>query len=205
MALTSLSEPCTGRRASGLVCAYTGRPLTVMVSSSPRTGWRWFAVPLDPPSPAARGTYYRTVADLMVAVGTRNGVPGCLTGEAALVCPYTGARLSIAHSARGFYAEGGWSPFTPCTSLFRLEHFTRMRDGVPAPGTVPEPPTVHTSSREPPETLEKPRPSGKAMALADELTDRFLSESGKRVTVGPSPTHSPVPSPTPSPRRRKNT
>lgn len=189
MALTSLSEVCSGRRASGLVCAYTGRPLVILVSRSPQTGWRWFAAPHDPPPPSAPGSFYPNVPTLLAALSSRNGVPGCLTGESALFCPYTGHPLAIEKSPRGFFVTGGWSPFTPCDSLFKLEHFTRMRAGVPAPDTIPAPPRIVTEVKEEPEVLPKPAPSSKAQELAAELTDRFQHAARSKVTVSvPSPT-----------------
>lgn len=188
MSLASLSDRCTGRRATGLVCAYTGRPLVIHVSHSAQTGWLWFAEALSPPpSPSALGVRYPTLPALISSLGTRNGVSGVLSGEEALVCPYTGHPLTIAKDPAGFYATGGWSPFAPCKSLFRLEYFTRMRGGVPAPDTMEHDPVVASRPAEEPETLPKPTPSSKAEELAHEMTDKFLTASGKRTVISMAP------------------
>lgn len=95
----------------GLKCAWTGRPLRVRVSVSPRIGASWFAVH-DGASPIGRD--FPTLAALSEALSMRDGVAGVARGDDAARCAYTGVRLELREVAPGRWrAEGGFDPYLP--------------------------------------------------------------------------------------------
>lgn len=149
-----------------LVCAYTGKPAKVRMVSVGDCPPIYFASAAYDPS-----AYVQTAAELLKALGTRNGVDGAARNGAELVCPYTGVRMSIEKvEGLGFHAVGGFNPAAACTDPQKFAAAMLMRGGVPAKNA---PAALRVSaSREdgPPETMDGPRVSEDAsLGFAEEL------------------------------------
>ena len=74
----------------GLVCPYTGRPVTVRVIAAGRDRPMYFSPDAFDPS-----SIQESSVKLLELAGTRNGIAGALTNGNELVCPYTGVKMSI--------------------------------------------------------------------------------------------------------------
>ena len=107
-----------------LVCAYTDRPLTVRVAAAGGRPPVFFS-----PDAFDPGERCKDLEDLIDRLGTRRGIIGALSGPAALVCPYTGARMSVKKDTLGFYAEGGFHPRHAVPDPAELARGLMMRGG----------------------------------------------------------------------------
>ena len=139
-----------------LVCAYTGKPIEVkMVSFGGRDPvyFSWDAY--DP------GAFVSSSAELFRALGTRNGVEGAARNGKELVCPYTGAPMTVERrEGLGFRAVGGFRPSEPQTDPALYARCVMSRGGVVPPGAPTCVSRVSASRSDgPAEEAERPKVS----------------------------------------------
>ena len=150
-----------------LVCAYTGKPAGVRMVSRGSEAPVYFAA--NAYDPAA---IHETAAELLERLGTRNGITGVLQGSAALVCPYTGNRLTIQKvEGLGFRATGGFSPSLPTKDPIAFARAMNMRGGAEPAGKEIKPVSILAAVvPEPPEEIVAPAVSeNDAGAMAEDI------------------------------------
>lgn len=120
-----------------LKCAYTGAAVTVRMSGTKAAARLFFVTgAVDP------GEWRKSAEELMVILGTREGVVGAARDGAELLCPYTGKKMAIERSKEfGFRAIGGYRPTQPVTDPFKLAADMMTRGGV-TPKNAPKPARV---------------------------------------------------------------
>jgi hypothetical protein len=164
----SLNAVATNQCFRGLLCAYTGEPITVRVIAHGGAMPRYFSPDaFDPSVPDP------DMASLLRKTGTRNGVIGAMPEGAERVCPYTGAPMALRNSELGFSLSGGFRPSNPVTDPYLLARSLLMRGGVLPAGAeaLIGIGRVTVSAREPVETraAEPTSPSDDAMAAVESL------------------------------------
>lgn len=128
-----LNETAQNKCFQGLTCAYTGKPITVRVIAAGRDMPRYFSPDAFDPTDVQASS-----VKLMELAGTRNGIMGAMTGGNELICPYTGAKMSIvALNEGGYCLKGGFSPSSPMLDPVAFARAMRTRGGVP-PADAPE-------------------------------------------------------------------
>ena len=150
-----------------LTCAYTGKPAGVRMVSLGSAPPVYFAANAYDPS-----AIHDTAAELLERLGTRNGISGVLSGTAALVCPYTGNRLSIQKvEGLGFRAVGGFAPSRPVADPIAFARAMNMRGGAEPEGKEIKPVSILAAVvPEPPEEIVGPAVSeNDAGAMAEDL------------------------------------
>lgn len=176
---TSLSTIAESRDPllKGLVCAYTGKPLTMRVSVSPRLGVLYFAVN-DGSSPSGR--QYDDLPSLMLALRQRNGVGAAVDEKEAAKCPYTGVALSIVQRGSRWMAKGGFNPFAPNRDPREYARLAKMRGGV-GPAVAPAPRVSVAEVVEP--ELPEEGLKEKYAEQAEKLTEQYVKSETSPVTV----------------------
>lgn len=147
----------------GLKCAYTGREITVRMIGAGSACLYFSEDAFDP------GDWHATAAALLTALGTRGGVVGALRDGKELVCPYTGAKLSLRKDpVFGYRVEGGFRPSVPVTDPFLFARMMMSRNGV-APKNAPKPARVSLNeAAEPEEEVDRAEVSTDAAMQAAE-------------------------------------
>lgn len=137
-----------------LRCAYTDAPAGVrMVAHKTASALYFCAAAFDPAF-----AFCKTTAELVGRLRQRRGIENAVTAEEALICPYTGAVMSLKlKPGFGYVAVGGYSPSTPVADPVALARDMLRRGGVvpesaPAPGTAA--PRISAAVIEPKETAE---------------------------------------------------
>jgi len=141
--LTVRNVPCENKMFRGLLDAYTGEPLDVRLTVSPRRGVSYFAF-IKPGryAPYSHVTY-RTPQEAMQALTQRGGVTGMVEQESCLFCPYTNDALIIKRCKGGVRVEGGWNPYIPFQGAPETYVYNcSMRKGVAPEGVTKEAPHV---------------------------------------------------------------
>ena len=141
-----LNEVSGDRVFRGLKCAYTGKPVTVRVVASAGRMPCYFSPDAFDPAVDA----FPTAVDLFKALSQRDGVAGIAPEDRALVCPYSGERMTLTRSAAGFTAVGGFSPARLYEDKTELARGLMMRGGV-VPEGAPKPARVSAAALEEPE------------------------------------------------------
>lgn len=140
-----LNEIAKNKCFRDLVCAYTGRPVTVRVIAAGRDMPRYFSPDAFDPADVQASS-----VKLMELAGTRNGIMGAATNGNELVCPYTGAKMSIVALPDGGYRlRGGFSPASPMTDPVAFARAMRTRGGIPPEGTPQSAPSVSFQGTKP--------------------------------------------------------
>ena len=173
-----------------LVCAYTGEPVTVRMVSD-RGGAPLYFSPdaFDP------GSWVKDSVELFKKLGMRDGVDGAARNGRQLVCPYTGAKMSVEnHPSLGVRASGGFRPGKPVANPVDFARAMMSRGGKVPSGAPAARAAVGASRREDAsEGVDAPRVS-KDLALAE--AESILKD---KLPVKTSVT---VPAGTPSGKRR---
>ena len=176
----SLNVAASHAYFKNLKCAYTGLPITVRAVSHGNSQALFFSPDAFDP------TIFRgSSKDLFALLGTRGGVRGAARNGAELVCPYTGAQMTVKEvTGLGYQALGGFSPTTPCNDPVEFARALMTRGGkVPAkaPKPTPAPKMAKISPVENGESgPETP------MALAHDVVDRLVHKVAKPIKVSMS-------------------
>lgn len=143
-----------------LKCAYTGNPVEVrMVSAKARPPVYFSPDAFDP------GEFVPTSQQLFALLGFRDGVDGAASGTARLVCPYTGAEMTIEHvPGLGYHAIGGFRPSIPMSDPAAFAKAMLRRRGE-APADAPESARVQAVEREDTSPEEGPAQVSRDLAL----------------------------------------
>jgi hypothetical protein len=175
----SLNVPATQVYFRNLLCAYTGKPVSVLAISSGDRAPLYFSPDAFDPS-----FFVSTPEELFAALGTRDGVAGAARHGAELKCPYTGAEMTLNYvKGFGYQAVGGFRPSEPLSDPVAFARSMLMRNGkVPksAPKHTPPPKARALEVAEPP--APKPRLSDEAAAKAENIL-RDLAPTKTTVTV----------------------
>ena len=162
-----------------LSCAYTGVPAEVRVVSHRGAEPLYFSPTAFDPS-----EFQDSAEALFQKLSMRDGVQGAAAGGAELVCPYTGARMTVEDvPGFGVRAKGGFSPSQPVASPALFARLMMTRGGV-VPEGAPEYVPVRVAARDlvdGPE--ERPDPSPVTEAAAREMAERLLHGRDGKVTV----------------------
>lgn len=151
-----------------LKCAYTGAPVTVRMASAKALPPVYFSSDAFDP-----GAFVPTSEELFAKLGVRDGVDGAATGMARLVCPYTGARMSIEHvPGIGYHAVGGFRPSAPMADPAKFAAAMQTRGGVTA--SVPESARISASERE--DTSPEDGPARVSRDLALEQAEALIKD-----------------------------
>lgn len=170
-----INEVATQKMFKGLVCPFTGKPVTVRVIAVEGRPPLFFSPDaFDPSEPVPESE------TLLALVGTRNGIAGSLSAERALFCPYTGKPYSITKGVDGYYMRGGFSPRMPVEGASEFAWRMRMRDGI-GPSDKPERAKVTFT---PPEAdpVRQYTPSPKAFSL-EHAENALKGSVGGRIAV----------------------
>lgn len=120
-----------------LKCAYTGKPVKVMMSGTKSASQLYFVDGAADPA-----DWYPTSRELFKILGSRDGVENAARDGAELFCPYTNVRMSIErHPKFGFRALNGYRPTVPVRDPFLLAAKMMTRKGV-TPKEAPKPAVV---------------------------------------------------------------
>lgn len=120
-----------------LRCAYTGKPVKVMMTGTKTAEQMYFVEGSADP-----GDWYPTSEALMKMLGTRDGIEGAARDGKELICPYNGKRMSIERKPGfGFRATNGYRPSVPVKDPFLLAANMMTRNGV-TPANAPKPARV---------------------------------------------------------------
>ena len=175
----SLNVPATQAYFRNLRCAYTGKPVTVLAVSAGHTSPIYFSPDAFDPS-----EFYKKPEDLFAALSIRDGVVNAARHGKELVCPYTGAEMTINFvKGFGYQAIGGFCPSEPDTDPVIFARSMMMRGGkVPkdAPNHAPPPKARSLEATEP--AAPKPSLSEDAASKAEGIL-RDLAPKKTTVTV----------------------
>jgi hypothetical protein len=162
----SLNVPATQAYFRNLRCAYTGKPVTVLAVSAGHTSPIYFSPDAFDPS-----EFYQKPEDLFAALSIRDGVVNAARHGKELVCPYTGAEMTINFvKGFGYQAIGGFCPSEPDTDPVIFARSMMMRGGkVPkdAPKHAPPPKARSLEVTEP--AAPKPTLSDDVAAKAENI------------------------------------
>lgn len=176
----SLIVPASQSFLKTLKCAYTGEPVTVLAVSNGRSPVMFFSP--DAYDPTA---FHPASTELFSNLGRRNGVAGACGGGRELICPYTGASMTIEEvKGLGYRAVGGFSPSTPMADPVEFARAMLTRNGkVPskAPKQTPKPKVTGIA---PVERGSIDQVS--SVDLARETADKLLHKTAKPITVSMS-------------------
>lgn len=137
-----LNEISPDKLFRGLKCAYTGKPVTVRVVAAGKGMPVYFSPDAFDPMTDS----FPSSEALFAALSQRGGVSGAASGGNELVCPYTGAHMTVVRTAAGFSASGGFSPAKPVSDRTVFARSMLMRGGA-VPAEAPQP--VHISAGDP--------------------------------------------------------
>lgn len=170
----SLNAVATNRCFRGLTCPYTGKPITVRVVAHGKNPPMYFSPDAyDPSMP------HQTVADLLQATGTRNGIIGARAEGDERVCAYTGAKLILRTVGDTFSFTGGFRPSQLHTDPLAFATALWTRDGkFTGDAKLMEPAHFSASVVEPEEKMAplSEGPSDEARELVEPIiTNKFKS------------------------------
>jgi hypothetical protein len=167
--------------------AYTGRTVTVRTVGTGSAQLFFSPDAFDP------GSWHSDSVGLLKMLGTRDGIEGVARGSKALVCAYTGARMTIVHDpVFGFRAAGGFRPSRPCTDPFAFARGMMSRGGV-APDNAPKPARIAVSApAEEPEEIDRL-----------EVSESDAMQAAENILKGGMPAKVSVTVPAGAPKRRK--
>ena len=172
-----LNTVATNRFFHGLTCPYTGKKITVRVVANGRRKPMYFSPDAFDPS-----MVHDSADALLRTAGSRNGVAGVIQGD-KLVCPYTGAKLTLVRRSDGFALDGGFSPSSLHADAAEFGRMLWTRDGkFTGQEIMFSKVNVVVVDREPVETDPNPQsgePSDEAMEAVGELAHNLV----KPVTV----------------------
>ena len=171
-----LNEISPDRIFRGLKCAYTGRPVTVRVVAAGKGMPVYFSPDAFDPMTDS----FPSSEALFAALSQRGGVTGAASGGNELVCPYTGAHMTIVRTPAGFSASGGFSPAKPLADKVAFARAMLTRGGV-LPESAPQPARVSAGDPIPPETRAPDKTSADDYAL--EHAEAALRNVVKRRTT----------------------
>ena len=155
-----------------LVCAYTGKPAGVrMVASGKHPPVFFAASAFDP------GAYVASSQELFRLLSFRNGIEGAARNGEELVCPYTGAKLTVIHRpGLGFKAVGGLRPSQPQPNPAAFARAMMSRNGVVPVDAPKDPPRLAASRIE--DTSPEEMPPQIPIDAAAELAETVLEKTG---------------------------
>lgn len=168
-----LNEISPDRIFRGLKCAYTGKPVTVRVVAAGKSMPVYFSPDAFDPMTES----FPSSEALFAALSQRGGVAGAASGGNELVCPYTGAKMTVVKTTAGFSASGGFSPAKPLSDKVAFARAMRARGGV-VPDDAPKPSVVTATSVVEPEA--RPPIQAEADDFAKEHAETLLREHAKR-------------------------
>lgn len=175
----SLNVPASQAFLKNLRCAYTGKPVSVlMVSAGDRPPLYFSPDALDP------SEFRGTPEELFAALGARNGVRGAARNGRELKCPYTGAEMYVESvKGFGFRAVGGFCPSEPVPDPVDFARAMLARGGKVPKGAPQHAPPPRAKAREESEPAA-PAPSlGEKAFESAEKTLRNLAPAKTTVTV----------------------
>jgi hypothetical protein len=159
-----LNVPASQTYLRNLKCAYTGKPIKVLMVSAGEAPPRYFSPDAFDPSDV-----FETSAELFAQLGTRDGIRGAAKNGAELVCPYTGEQMSVQKvPACGFQAVGGFHPMAPMDDPIEFARAMMTRNGVAPKDAPKKSPPPKASLRTEAETDESPAKLGDAALMASE-------------------------------------
>jgi len=161
-----------------LKCAYTGKLVTVRMVGAGAARLYFSDDAFDP------AAWNPDSQALLKALGTRDGIEGAARNGAELICPYSGARMSLQRDpVFGFRAVGGFRPSVPRADPFAFASGMLSRGGV-APKNGPKPARVSASTVSEPEPgIDRIEiPLGDAMQKAEDIMKPHF-KTGSTVTV----------------------
>lgn len=178
--LSATAVPARDASLKGLTCAYTGKPLDVRLTVAPQTGVHYYAVGSDIGPYDTRS--YDSAKALLEALSERDGIPGSCTGDAILLCPYTGAKLRVESKQGRFHAVGGWNPYKPQPGPQQFAYYAKMRGGKPAEDTSKKAPKITVTPEESQELKADPLREPFA-EQAEKMTEEFQGGVAGKVTI----------------------
>ena len=171
----SLNEVANQKVFKGLTDPYTGKPVTVRVVAGGRDMPLFFSPDAyDPSNPVP------TVKELLAAAGTRNGVSGAASDGKELICPYTGAHMSISSGPEGACLKGGFRPSRPVTGAANFNYLMRMRGGE---SEIPKPDAEPVVAFTAPYVDVPPASSGEPKDFSKEYAEKILAPMIPKRTV----------------------
>ena len=170
-----LNEISPDRIFRGLKCAYTGKPVTVRVVAAGKGMPVYFSPDAFDPMMES----FPSSEELFAALSQRNGVSGAASGGNELMCPYTGARMTVVRTVCGFSASGGFSPSKPVADKTAFARAMLTRGGV-VPDAAPKAAVVSVSDMVEAEEREPIRTE--ADDFAKEHAEAALKSAIKRRT-----------------------
>lgn len=170
-----LNEISPDRIFRGLKCAYTGKPVAVRVVAAGKGMPVYFSPDAFDPMTDS----FPSSEALFAALSQRGGITGAASGGNELVCPYTGAHMTVVRTAGGFSASGGFSPAKPMSDKVAFATAMLTRGGV-APDTAPK--AARVSVADVVEAEERPVFRTDADDFAKEHAEKALRDVVKRRT-----------------------
>lgn len=177
--LTISNVKCAHKILQDLPCAFTGKPMDVRLTVSPRSGAVFYAVITKDKAPYSN-QYFPDAESLIKALTMRGGVGGVVDEDKCLVCPYTGDQLALECTQHGFRVTGGWNPYIPQAGPEQFAKMANARAGVLDESLVPPEVSVEDST-EPP--LGADPLQEKYEEMAEDMTEKMRKAETAPVTV----------------------